>query len=118
MRDFQDDVDGECVYMENSTTTRVIGKVKILLKFTSSKLLSSSRVLYVPFLRRNLVSGIHLNKVRLETIVGDDKIVISHNGVFVGKGYLNRSPFVLNLTSKTLLLLLTLLSLFICGMVG
>ena len=75
------------------------------------------------FLHRNLVSIILLNKAGLKTIIGDDKvIVISCNGVFVSKEYLNGSLFVLNLASETmnemLLLLLTLLTLLIYGMVG
>ena len=86
--------------MGNSTTTRVMGKGKILLKFTSGKLLSLSNVLYVPSLYRNLISNILVNKAGLKTIVRDDKVVISHNRVFVGKGYLNESLFVLNLASE------------------
>ena len=83
-------------------TARVMGKGKILLKFTFVKLLSSSNVLNVSSLCRNLVSGILLNKAGLKTIVGDDKVIICHNGVFVRTGYLNRSFFVLNLTSETI----------------
>jgi len=102
MQDFENAADGECIYMGNSTTAKVLGKGNILFKFTSSKLLSLSNVLYVSSLRRNLVSGILLNKARPTTVVGDDKVVISRNRVFVGKGYLNGSLFVLNLTSETL----------------
>jgi len=88
--------------MGNSATTRVMGKGNILLKFTYGKLLSLSNVLYMSFLRRNLVSLTLLNKARLKTIVGDDKVAISHNGVFVRNGYLNKSLFVLNVASETL----------------
>ncbi|KAK4404477.1 Retrovirus-related Pol polyprotein from transposon TNT 1-94 [Sesamum angolense] len=49
--------DGECVFMGNSTTAGVLGKGKILLKLTSGKTLALIDVLYVPSLRRNLVSG-------------------------------------------------------------
>ena len=66
MQDFEDVVDGECVHIENSTTTRVIGKWKILLKFTSSKLLCVSNVLYVLSLHRNLVSSVLPNKYGLK----------------------------------------------------
>jgi len=38
----------------------------------------------------------------LKPIVGDEKVVIFRNRVFVGKRYLNGSLFVLNLTSETL----------------
>ena len=92
--------DGGCIYMENSTTARVMGKGKTLLKFAFGKLLSLSNMLCVSSLRKNLVSSILLNKVGLKTIVGDDKVVISHNGVFVGKGYLNGSLFTVNLASE------------------
>ena len=102
MHDFEDVLDGECVYMGNFTTARIIDKGKILRKFTSGKLLSLSNALYVPSLHRNLVSGILFNKARLKTIVGDDKLVISRNGVFVGIEYLNGSLFVLNLASEIL----------------
>jgi len=102
MKDFKDVTNGECVYIENSTIARVMGKVKILLKFTSGKLLSLSNVLNVSSLHRNLVSNILLNKAGLKIVVGDDKVVISHNGIFVGKRYLNGSLFVLNLASETM----------------
>jgi len=58
-------------------------------------------VLYVSSLRGNLVSGTLLNKARFKTIVGDDKVVISRNEVFVGKRYLNGNLFVFNLASET-----------------
>ena len=38
----------------------------------------------------------------MKTVVGDEKVVISHNGIFVAKGYLNGSLFVLNLASETM----------------
>ena len=59
-------------------------------------------MLYVPFLDINLVSSILLNKVGLKTVVEDDKVLISHNGVFVGKKCLNGSLFAPNLASKTM----------------
>jgi len=59
-------------------------------------------VLYVSSHRRNLVFGMLFNKARLKTVVENDKVIISHNGVFIGKGYLNESLFVLNLASETM----------------
>ena len=70
--------------MGNFTTATVMGKWKIPLKFASGKLLSLSNVLYVSFLHRSLVPGILLNKAGMKTVVGDDKVVISHNDAFVG----------------------------------
>jgi len=102
MQHFKDVTNGECVYMGNSAIARVMGKRKIFLKLTSAKLLSLSNVLYVPFLHRNSVSGIFPDKAGLKSVVGDDKVVISHSGVFFRKGYLNRSLFVLNHASETI----------------
>ncbi|XP_039046231.1 uncharacterized protein LOC120186344 [Hibiscus syriacus] len=60
--DFEDEVEGEQVYMGNSTTSKVLGKGKILLKLTSGKALALHNVMYVHVLRRNLISGGFLNK--------------------------------------------------------
>ena len=61
-----------------------------------------NNVLYVHSLHENLVSDILLNNVGLKTVARDDKAVISHNGVFVRKGCLNGSFFILNLSLKTM----------------
>ena len=52
--------------------------------------------MYVPSLRRNLISGALLNKVGLKLVTKADKIIISRGGDFVGKGYLSGGLFVLN----------------------
>ncbi|PHT60559.1 hypothetical protein CQW23_02922 [Capsicum baccatum] len=93
--EFKESTDGECVYMGNSTTA--MGKGKILLKLTSRKTLALNNVLYIPSLRRNLVSGVLLNKVDLKLAFETDKIIISGRRDFIGKGYLNGGLFVLNI---------------------
>lgn len=92
--DFEEVADGECVYVGNSTTAGVMGKGKILLKLTFGKTLAVSNVLYVPSLRRNLVCDALLNKAGLKLVFEADKIVISHIGDFVRKGYLSGGPFL------------------------
>jgi len=57
MHDFEDVRDVECIFMGNSGTARVMGKGKILLKFTSARLLSLIYMLFMPSLRINLVFG-------------------------------------------------------------
>ncbi|KAL0319882.1 UNVERIFIED_CONTAM: hypothetical protein Sradi_5249700 [Sesamum radiatum] len=66
--------DGECVFMGNSTTVRVLKKGKIFLKLTSGKTLALNDVLYVPSLRRNLISGGLLNKAGLKIMLEADKL--------------------------------------------
>ena len=87
MIDFEDVADGRCVYMGNSSTAAVKGKGKVLLKFTSEKMLSLSNVLFVPFLRRNLVSSTLLDIAGLKIVLEASKVIIMQNGDFVEKGY-------------------------------
>ncbi|TYK05191.1 ty1-copia retrotransposon protein [Cucumis melo var. makuwa] len=99
LHDYEDTADKECVFMGNSATAGVIGKGKVILKLTSGKNLSLSNVLYVPSLRRNLVSGSLLNRAGLKIVLEGDKVVLTKNGDFVGKGYLSNGLFVLNTIS-------------------
>ena len=85
MQDIEDVANGECIYMGNITTIKVLDRGKTLLKFTSSRLLSLINVLFVSSLRRNLVSSILLNRDRLKTIVGNNKIVIFAMGSLLGR---------------------------------
>lgn len=64
----------------------MLGKGKILLKLSSGKTLSLSDVLYV--LLKSIVFGSLLNRVRLKLVFEGDKVVITKNVDFVGKGYL------------------------------
>ncbi|KAK4381705.1 hypothetical protein Sango_2941800 [Sesamum angolense] len=80
--EFHEASDGECVFMGNSATAGVMGKGKVLLKLTSGKILALLDVLYVPSLRRNLISGSLLNKVGLKIVLESDKVIITRNGDF------------------------------------
>ncbi|KAL0344271.1 UNVERIFIED_CONTAM: hypothetical protein Sangu_1314500 [Sesamum angustifolium] len=84
--EFHEASDGECVFMGNSATAGVMGKGKVLLKLTSGKILALLDVLYVPSLRRNLISDSLLNKVGLKIVLESDKVIITRNGDFIGKG--------------------------------
>ncbi|KAK9681844.1 hypothetical protein RND81_10G031300 [Saponaria officinalis] len=77
--EFEEVADGECVYM--------------------GKTLALNNVLYVPSLRRNLVSGALLNKGGMKLVFEADKVVMSRNEDFVGKGYLSVGLFILNTDS-------------------
>ena len=74
----------------------VIGKGKVLLKLTSGKVLALSDVLHVLDIRWNLVSVSLLEKVGVRIMFDLDKIVLTKNDIFVGKGYFNQGLFVLN----------------------
>ncbi|KAK7287237.1 hypothetical protein RIF29_00393 [Crotalaria pallida] len=87
----------EEVYLGDSRTASVLGKGKVLLKLTYGKTLSLSEVLHVPSIRANLVSVALLGKVGVKVTFESDKIVMTKNNVFVGKGYCDQGLFVLNI---------------------
>ena len=52
---------GEKVFMGNSATSEIKGQGNVVLKMTFGKELTLTKVLYVPEIRKNLVSGSLLN---------------------------------------------------------
>ena len=56
---------------------------------TSRKQLTLNNVLYVSKIRKNLVSGLLLNKHGFHMVFESDKIILSKSGMYVGKGYVS-----------------------------
>ena len=77
------------VFMGDSRSTLVIGKGKVLLKIAFRKVFALSDVLHVPDTRWNLVSISLLGKIGVKILFDSDKIVLTKNDAFVGKGYCN-----------------------------
>jgi len=88
----------EQVYLGDSRTTSVLGNGEVLLKLTSRKTLALSDVLHVSSIRVNLISVALLRKVGVKVSFESDKIVMTKNNVFVGKGYCDQGLFVLNVS--------------------
>jgi hypothetical protein len=86
------------VYLGDSRTAAVNGKGKVLLKLTSGKTFALSDVLHVPSIRTNLISVALLNKVGVKVSFESDKIVMTKNDLFVGKGYYDQGLFVLSVS--------------------
>ena len=89
----------EKLYMGNSATSNIEGEGTVILKMTSGKHLTLKNVLFVPDIRKNLVSGSLLNKHGFRIVIESDKVVLSKNGMFVGKGYVTDGLFKLNVMS-------------------
>ena len=89
-------IGGEKLYMGNSSTSVVEGKGTMLLKFTSGKIVTLVDVLYVPEIRKNLVSGPLLSKKGFKLVFESDKFVLTKAGMYIGKGYLTDGMFKLN----------------------
>ena len=88
--------EGEKMFMGNSASAAVEGQGKVLLKMTSGKTLTLNDVLYVPEIRKNLVSGSLLNKHGFRMVFESDKVILSKSGMYVGKGYATDGLFKLN----------------------
>uniref|UniRef100_A0A2N9G5F0 CCHC-type domain-containing protein n=1 Tax=Fagus sylvatica TaxID=28930 RepID=A0A2N9G5F0_FAGSY len=87
---------GEQLFMGNSSTARVEGKGKVILKMTSGKELTLNDVLHVPDIRKNLVSGSLLSKNGFKLVFESDKFILTKSGTYVGKGYLSNGLFKMN----------------------
>jgi len=67
----------EQVYLDDSRTTHVQGKGKVLLKLTFGKTLALNDVLHVPSIRINLISVALLSKVGVKVSFEPNKIVMT-----------------------------------------
>ncbi|XP_062118580.1 large ribosomal subunit protein eL21x/eL21w-like [Humulus lupulus] len=63
---------------------------------TSGKELTLNNVLYVPEIRKNLVSGSLLNKHGFCIVFESEKVVMTKSGMYVGRGYVTEGLFELN----------------------
>ncbi|GJR53572.1 retrovirus-related pol polyprotein from transposon TNT 1-94 [Tanacetum coccineum] len=72
---------GQKLYMGNSATADIKGEGDVVLKMTSEKELKLTNVLYVPEIRKNLVSGWLLNKFGFHLVFESDKFVLSKNQI-------------------------------------
>ncbi|KAJ4979583.1 hypothetical protein NE237_010363 [Protea cynaroides] len=93
-------IKGYKVMMENNDTTKVLGKNTVEISFTFGKKLVLVNVLFVPEIRKNLVSLNLLCKKGIKAVLDSDKVVFSKNGAFVGKGYSCDGMFKLNIINK------------------
>ena len=91
--------DEKVVYLgDYSHTAQVLGKGKVMLNLTSGKTMALNDVLHVPNIRENLVSIALLGKVGVKVLFKYDKIVMTNNNIFVGKGFCNQGLFVLSIS--------------------
>ncbi|CAL2246164.1 unnamed protein product [Prunus armeniaca] len=78
---------GGSVTLGNDTVAQVHGTGEVEWKMTSGKALTLKDVRHVPDVRRNLISGSSLVKQGYKIVMESNKIVITRNNVFIGKGY-------------------------------
>ncbi|KAL6350152.1 hypothetical protein AAG906_004091 [Vitis piasezkii] len=97
---------GEKLYMGNVSSSMVEDKGDVVLNLTSGKKLTLMDVLFVPEIRKNLVSASLLNKKGFKLVFESDKHVLTKSGTFVGKGYMSEGLFKLNVFNDNVQVLL------------
>ncbi|GJY63767.1 zinc finger, CCHC-type containing protein [Tanacetum coccineum] len=94
---FQPVEDGSVLHMGDESTKPILGRGNVVIEFSSGKTITLFNVVYVPGLRKNLMSGPVLNKCGYKQVYESDKYTLSRHGVFIGFGYYNNGMFMLNL---------------------
>nr|GFA09123.1 zinc finger, CCHC-type [Tanacetum cinerariifolium] len=89
--------DGSVLYMGDDHFAPVHGKGSVALEFSFGKTITLFNVLYVPKLRKNLVSGPMLNMCGYKQVYESDKYILLKSCVFVRFRYYNNGMFMLNL---------------------
>uniref|UniRef100_A0A2N9ECZ6 Uncharacterized protein n=1 Tax=Fagus sylvatica TaxID=28930 RepID=A0A2N9ECZ6_FAGSY len=73
------------VLMGNHNTAKVLGTGTVELKLSSGNKFVLTNVYHVPDIKQNLVSASLLSKNGVKAVLESDKLILSKNGVFVGK---------------------------------
>ncbi|XP_075077346.1 uncharacterized protein LOC142164072 [Nicotiana tabacum] len=89
--------DSEQVLMGNHVAADVAGKGSIEINFTSGQKLTLLNVYHVPDMKKNLMSAALLSKKGFKIVIESDHVIVSKNGVFVGKGYNCNGMFKLSI---------------------
>ena len=90
------------VQMGNNACAKVAGKGTVDIDFTSGKKLTLINVLYVPEVRKNLVSVDLLCKKGFRVAFESNNVILSKNGMFVGKGYSCDGMYQLSINNKVI----------------
>ena len=82
--------------MGNSSTSKIEGVGKVVLKMTTGRFLTLKDVLHVPEIQKNLVSGSLLSKNGFKLVFESDKFSLFKSEMYVGKGYFSNDLFKIN----------------------
>ncbi|XP_028122462.1 uncharacterized protein LOC114319632 [Camellia sinensis] len=87
---------GEKLFIWNFLISTVEEKCKVVRKMTSRKELTLNDVLFVPDIRKKLVSGSFLSKHGFRMVFESDMVVLTKSRVYVGERYMSSGMFKLN----------------------
>lgn len=84
---------GQEVLMGNHSSAKILGEGTVELGFISGNM----KVIHVPDIRKNMLSANLLCKNGFKIVLESNQVIISKNGVFVGKGYSCEGMFKVNI---------------------
>ena len=85
--------------MGNHYIATFLGRGCVEIWFTSAKKVTLMNVLHVPDKRKNLVSANLLCKNGFKVVLESNKLILSKNSVFIGKGYSCGGMFKLSINN-------------------
>jgi hypothetical protein len=88
---------GEYLYVENSSTSKIRGIRNVILKMTSKKVITLDNVFYIADIRKNLVYSSLLSKNNFKIIFENNKFVLTKNKMFVRSEYVCNDIFKINI---------------------
>lgn len=91
------------LYMENSATNNILGCDSVDLQLSSEKILSLKNVLHVPGIRKSLISIFLLSHHGIRVVFETDKVILTNNGTFIGKGYAKHKMYLLSTMNENIM---------------
>jgi len=79
------EMDGENLFMKNSSTFKVLSVKKIKLNMTFGKLITLNNVQHVANIRKNLMSNSLLSKKNFKIMFESDTFILFKNDMFIEK---------------------------------
>ena len=84
----------------NHNKAKVLGNGTVKVKMSSDKMLILTNVFHVPDIKKNLVFANLLCKSGVKAVLESDKLILSNNGIFVGKGIVTNGMYKLSIINK------------------
>lgn len=95
-----DETPRDSVLLGDDSALQVAGIGEVELKLSSGRVLTLTKVLFVPNMRRNLISSALLMIAGFKQTLDAGKLVITKNGGYVGKAFCNGNLFVLDVMNE------------------
>ena len=86
--------------MGNHNKAKVLGKGTVEVKMSYDKMMISNNIFHIPNIKKNLVSTNLLCKSGVKALHESDKLILSQDGVFVGKRYVTDGMYKLSIINK------------------